>query len=152
MKGVVKIAMILVAAAILGSLGNTESQVAGSANLGVAKTEMKAVMVGWSAEKDVLGHPVYNDHGEKIGTIDDNIVAPDKAVSYAIVGAGGLLGIGKHDVAIPASQIRREGERYVLPGAMQKLPEFEYANKRSDSGVPIRGPQLLVHRADETAR
>jgi len=56
-------------------------------------------------------------------------------VSYAIIGAGGFLGIGKHDVAILVSQIRREGDRYVLPGAtkkaIQELPKFEYANKFS---------------------
>ena len=56
-------------------------------------------------------------------------------MSYAIIGAGGFLGIGKHDVAILVSQIRREGDRYVLPGAtkkaIQELPKFEYANKFS---------------------
>jgi sporulation protein YlmC with PRC-barrel domain len=134
MKKVIKIVMMLVAAAILGSADNTESQVAGSARLGVAKAEMKAVLTGWSAKKDVLGQSVYNEKNEKIGAIDDIIIAPDKAVSYAIVSAGGFLGIGKHDVAIPVSQIQREGERYVLPGAtkeaIQALPEFEYAKSR----------------------
>jgi uncharacterized protein YrrD len=36
----------------------------------------------------VLGAPVYNDLNERIGDVDDIIIAPDKAISYAIVNAG----------------------------------------------------------------
>jgi len=61
------------------------------------------------------------------------IVAPDKAVSYAIIGAGGFLGMGKHDVAIPVNQFRVENNKITLPGAtkdaLKALPKFEYAKK-----------------------
>ena len=57
------------------------------------------VTTGWSTKRQVLGKNVFNDKGETIGKIDDIIVAPDKAVSYAIIGAGGFLGMGRHDVA-----------------------------------------------------
>jgi hypothetical protein len=35
-----------------------------------------------------------------------HIIAPDKAVSYAIINAGGFTGLTKHDVAIPVSQLK----------------------------------------------
>ena len=92
---------------------------------------MKLVALGWSAKKKILGKAVYNDKNEKIGTVDDIIIAPDRAVSFAIIGVGGFVGIGKHDVAIPVNQIREEKDRFVLPGAtketLKALPEFQYA-------------------------
>jgi sporulation protein YlmC with PRC-barrel domain len=56
-----------------------------------------------------LGQPVYNDNNERVGSVDDIIITPEKAVSYAIIGTGGFLGLAKHNVAIPA------------------IPEFQYA-------------------------
>jgi sporulation protein YlmC with PRC-barrel domain len=109
----------------------TPAQVAGSTLLGVAAAEMREVAFGWSAKRQVLGKAVYNDKNERIGQIDDVIIAPDKAVSYAIIGAGGFLGVDRHDVAIPVSQIKLQDGKLVLPGAnkeaLQASPNFEYA-------------------------
>jgi len=107
------------------------AQVAGSTLLGVSSAEMRDVTFGWSAKRQVLGKAVYNDKNERIGVIDDIIIAPDKAVSYAIIGAGGFLGGDRHDDAIPVSQIKLEGRKFVLPGAskqaLEATPKFEYA-------------------------
>ncbi len=111
------------------------AQVAGSASVGATVSELRAVAEGWSAEKQILGKPVFNEQNERVGSIGDIIIAPDRAVSYAIVGAGGFLGLGKHDVAIPVNQLRlqQNGQetRFVLPGAtkeaLKSLPQFEYA-------------------------
>jgi hypothetical protein len=74
---------------------------------------------------------VYNDKNERVGEVEDIIIAPDKAVSYAIVGAGGFLGLGKHDVAIPVNQFKINDGKFVLAGATKDkrkaMPEFEYA-------------------------
>jgi hypothetical protein len=82
------------------------AQVAGSTLLGVSVAEMRDVTSGWSAKRKILGQPVFNDKNERIGSIDDIIVAPDKAVSYAIINAGGFTGLTKHDVAVPVSQLK----------------------------------------------
>jgi sporulation protein YlmC with PRC-barrel domain len=109
----------------------SSAQVAGSTLLGVAAAEMREVTYGWSAKRQVLGKTVYNDNNQVIGKIDDIIVAPDKAVSYAIIGAGGFLGVDRHDVAIPVSQIKLQDGKLVLPGASKQVleaqPNFEYA-------------------------
>jgi sporulation protein YlmC with PRC-barrel domain len=106
-------------------------QVVGFTTLGVAYAELRDVTTGWSTKRQVLGKKVFNDNGETIGKIDDIIVAPDKAVSYAIIGAGGFLGVGRHDVAIPVSQLKEGDGRFILPGgskdAIKAMPEFEYA-------------------------
>ena len=118
----------------LGPGGHAAAQVAGSTRLGVAVEELRTVALGWSAKKQILGQPVYNEKNEKVGRIDDVIIAPDSSVSYAIVGAGGFLGVGKHDIAIPASQLTQQDGKFVLPGASKEaikaLPKFEYAGKK----------------------
>ena len=111
------------------------AQVAGSTVLGVASAEMSEVALGWRAERQVLGQAVYNDKNERIGKIDDIIISPDKAVSYAIIGAGGFLGVDRHDVAIPVSEIKLQDGKLVLPGAskeaLEGTPNFEYARSPS---------------------
>lgn len=104
--------------------------VAGAAPVGVAVTAMDAVMLGWSAKKALLGKWVMNEQKQKIGKIDDLIITPSDAVSYAIIGVGGFVGVGRHDVAIPMNQLKLEDKNFVLPGAtkdaMKALPEFTY--------------------------
>ena len=130
-SGIRIVAAMAVTAVISMSAASAGAQVAGSTTIGVTKEEIKAVMEGWSAKKAILGKAVYNDKNEKIGTIDDLIITPDRSVSYAIIGAGGFLGIGKHDVAIPMSQLKLEKDKFILPGAtkeaLKALPKFEYA-------------------------
>lgn len=99
--------------------------------LGITVNEIVVVAKGWSAKKQILGKKVYNDKKQKIGKVDDLIIAPDSAVSYAIIGAGGFLGIDRHDVAIPAKQFKIEKGKIILPGATKEaikaMPKFEYA-------------------------
>jgi sporulation protein YlmC with PRC-barrel domain len=114
--------------------GYARAQVAGSSTIGVAIAEVQEVATGWSAKKQVLSQPVYNERKDKVGTIDDIIIAPDKAVSYVIVGAGGFVGLGKHDVAIPVNQLKEVGGKFILEGATKEaikaMPKFEYAMSR----------------------
>ena len=109
----------------------SHSQVAGSTLLGVSVAEMRDVSLGWSAKRQILGQPVFNDKDERVGSIDDIIIAPEKAVSYAIINAGGFTGLTKHDVAIPASQLKLVDNKLVLAGATKEAlkasPPFEYA-------------------------
>lgn len=112
--------------------------VAGRAPLGVTVIELEAVVVGWSVERDLLGKTVVNDKNDKIGKIDDLIISPSKdgstpAASFAIVGVGGFLGIGKRDVAIPIEQIKLNQKQLTLPGAtkdaLKAMPPFVYQKR-----------------------
>jgi hypothetical protein len=121
----------VVSLALSLTAGMASAGVAGTAIIGVAVEEMKAVALGWSAKKQILDKDVYNDKDEKVGKVEDMIVAPDKAVSYVIIGVGGFLGLDRHDMAIPAGQLKVEGGKLMLPGAtkeaLKALPKFEYA-------------------------
>jgi hypothetical protein len=88
--------------------------------------------LGWSAKRQIIGHPVFNHLNERVGSIDDVIVTQDKSVSYAIINAGGFLAVTKHDVAVPVSQLKVVDDKLVLDGAtrdaLNAAPPFEYAN------------------------
>jgi sporulation protein YlmC with PRC-barrel domain len=112
--------------------------VAGQTTLGVAVVEMDVIIAGWSVVKDILKKNVLNETKEKIGTISDIVITPNPDIklpsaSYAIIGVGGFLGIGKHDVAIPMQQIKLQDGSLVLPGAtkeaLKALPKFEYRRR-----------------------
>jgi sporulation protein YlmC with PRC-barrel domain len=131
-----KILAVMLAMAVMAftyglKFAAAEAPVAGGVVLGVTVSEIVAVTNGWSAKKQILGHDVYNDKNEKVGKVYDIIIAPDKAVSYGIIAAGGFLGLGKHDVAIPANQFKMQGGKIVLPGAtkdaIKAMPAFQYA-------------------------
>jgi sporulation protein YlmC with PRC-barrel domain len=124
--------LIVLAALVIAAPTISYAQVAGSTFVGATYAELRDVAVGWSAKRQILGHPVYNDTNERVGSIDDVIVTPDKSVSYAIINAGGFLSVAKHDVAVPVSQLKLVGDKLILAGAtkgaLKASPPFEYAN------------------------
>jgi sporulation protein YlmC with PRC-barrel domain len=110
---------------------NVAAQVAGSTTLGVPAAKTKTIARGWSAKKQILDKTVYNEQNDKVGEVEDIIIAPDKSISYAIVGVGGFLGLGEYYVAIPFNQLKAGDNKFVLRGAtkaaLTALPKFEYA-------------------------
>ena len=121
----------IITIALLAPAGFAMAQVSGTTTLGITEVELKDVINGVSAKRHVLGKDVYNDNNEKVGVVDDLIITPDRSISYAIIGAGGFLGVGKHDVAIPVSRFKEDKGRIVLAGAtkdaLKAMPKFEYA-------------------------
>ncbi len=95
-------------------------------------TESVQLARGWSVKKTLMGKTIYNDAGQKVGKVEDLIVSPDKNVSFVIVGAGGFVGIGRHDVAVPVTQIKDQAGKLVMAGAtpdtIKAMPEFTYFN------------------------
>jgi sporulation protein YlmC with PRC-barrel domain len=122
----------IIAGIALSAPAISQAQVAGSTLLGVSYGELRDITLGWSAKRQILGHPVYNNMDERVGSVDDIIVTTDKSVSYAIINAGGFLAVARHNVAIPVSQFKLDGDKLVLPGAtrdaLKAAPEFEYTN------------------------
>ena len=105
---------ILLASIALTAPTMRHAQVAGSTLIGVSVAEMRDVASGWSAKRQILGLAVFNDKDERVGSIDDIVVSPDKAISYAIINAGGFTGLTKHDVAIPVSQLKLVDNKLIL--------------------------------------
>ena len=81
----------------------------------------------------IVGSSVVNEHGDKIGTVDDLIIEPSEKVPYAILSVGGFLGIGEHLVVVPFDSLKISEYQIELPGAtkdaLKAMPEFRYAKK-----------------------
>lgn len=97
----------------------------------IAVVDVKGLSTGYRGSK-VIGSDVRNDANDKIGTIDDIIIARADFVPYAIVSVGGFLGIGNKLVAVPYRELkpRNDNKSFILPGAtkdeLKSLPEFKY--------------------------
>ena len=127
--------LALAAITVVGGLCMAEpaaAQIAGgTTTVDTSITETTQLAMGWSVKKTLMGKTIYNDAGKKVGKVEDLIIAPDRNVSYVIIGAGGFIGIGRHDVAIPVTQIQGKAGKLVMSGATQDMikamPAFTYA-------------------------
>lgn len=84
-------------------------------------------ITGWSAKDDLMGKSVFNENDEKIGDISDVVISSDGRTLYLLVGAGGFLGMGSKNVAVPFDRFERRDDRILLSGytkeQLKALPE-----------------------------
>jgi len=59
----------------------------------------------WRASK-LIGLNVYNEQNKKVGDINEVILDRSGKVAGLVVGVGGVLGMGEHDVLIAFDQIK----------------------------------------------
>jgi sporulation protein YlmC with PRC-barrel domain len=64
-----------------------------------------AATPGWRASK-LVGVNVYNNDNEKIGDISEILLDTSGKVSGVIIGVGGFLGLGQHDVLVAMEQLK----------------------------------------------
>lgn len=84
-------------------------------------------ITGWSARHDIIGKTVVNENNDKIGEVKDVVIASDGRSMYVLVGAGGFLGMGEKDVAVPFDRIKHTDKNILLSGyskeQLKALPE-----------------------------
>ena len=152
MKNTILVTALMLAVLQTVSL-NANAEVVGGSVIGVTVSEVAEIATGWSAKKSVLGKPVYNELGDKIGSVDDLIIAPNKTLSYAIIGAGGFLGVGKYDVAIPVTQMNEVNGKMVLKGAtkesIKQMPKFEYAPKTAKRDAFVANAEQEIQKGKD---
>ncbi len=59
----------------------------------------------WRASK-LVGLAVYNDSSEKLGDISEILVDNSGKINAVIVGVGGFLGVGQHDIAVSFDKLK----------------------------------------------
>jgi sporulation protein YlmC with PRC-barrel domain len=64
-----------------------------------------AATPGWRASK-LVGVNVYNNDNEKIGDISEILLDTSGKVTGVIIGVGGFLGLGQHDVLVAMEQLK----------------------------------------------
>jgi sporulation protein YlmC with PRC-barrel domain len=59
----------------------------------------------WRGSK-LIGLDIYNNNNEKIGDVSEIITNSSGQIEAVVVGVGGFLGLGQHDVALKWSDLR----------------------------------------------
>jgi len=59
----------------------------------------------WRASK-LVGVDVYNPQNEKIGDISELLMDPSGKVTGIVIGVGGFLGMGQHDVLVKLEDLK----------------------------------------------
>jgi hypothetical protein len=69
-------------------------------------SDQKMMLKGsWRASK-LMGLVVYNEANEKLGDINELIVDKDGKINAVVIGVGGFLGLGEHDIAIAINKLK----------------------------------------------
>jgi sporulation protein YlmC with PRC-barrel domain len=96
----------LLAAALLSS--TAIAQTSSTNPPPIAKSEAAAPKLSsphWRSSK-MIGLDVYNDQNDKLGDINDIILDKDGKVLGYVIGVGGFLGMGEHDILVEPSKIK----------------------------------------------
>lgn len=108
----------IVAAALLGLIAlsvSANAQTAQSTDrttpaVAASKSGDKLMFKGqWRASK-LMGLDVYNDANEKLGDINELILDKDGKISAVVIGVGGFLGMGEHDIAVSMDKLKFKEE------------------------------------------
>lgn len=59
----------------------------------------------WRASK-LIGLNVYNEANEKLGDINELILDKNGKVNAVVIGVGGFLGMGEHDIAVSMDKLK----------------------------------------------
>jgi sporulation protein YlmC with PRC-barrel domain len=67
--------------------------------------EKMALKGNWRASK-LIGLDVYNEANEKLGDINELILDKNGKVNAVVIGVGGFLGMGEHDIAVSMDKLK----------------------------------------------
>jgi sporulation protein YlmC with PRC-barrel domain len=94
---------------------------------------------GLHEAKDIVGTKVQNAEGKDIGKVDALLIDPkDGKVTHAVIGLGGLAGVGEKKVVVPWSQLKvaRDDKNRdhmiatIESSALDRAPRYEAAADR----------------------
>lgn len=103
----------------------------------------------------VRGTPVYNTSGDRIGTVEDVVL--DKMsnnIMFAVLGSGGVLGVGEKFRPIPWSVLDYDPDKggYIVPVARDLLdnaPAYRVEDLTSDDGErAVRAEAFTYYNAE----
>jgi sporulation protein YlmC with PRC-barrel domain len=76
-----------------------------SASTTTSSSQKLMLKGNWRASK-LMGLDVYNDNNEKLGDVNEIILDKSGKVTAVVIGVGGFLGMGEHDVAVSMDKLK----------------------------------------------
>jgi hypothetical protein len=110
----------------------------------------------WRASK-VVGVNVYNDSNEKLGSIDELIMNKQGKIDKVIIGVGGFLGVGQHDIAVNFDQLKFTDQPVAVTTASTTTtaPSSTTTSSSATPSSPMpttTGPSTTVGSSSASAR
>src|SRR6478735_6685233 len=112
MKKFVTIALLstaLVSSAAYAQTAQPADRAAPAATKSPASSEKMMLKGKWRVSK-LMGLDVYNEANEKLGDVNELILDKDGKVSAVVIGVGGFLGMGEHDIAVTMDKLKFKEE------------------------------------------
>ena len=85
-----------------------------------ASSEQMNLKGNWRASK-LVGLAVYNDTNEKLGDISEILLDKSGKINAVIIGVGGFLGVGQHDIAVTFDKLKWVDEP-IRSASADKMP------------------------------
>ncbi|WBL77294.1 PRC-barrel domain-containing protein [Bradyrhizobium xenonodulans] len=103
------LAVALLGTAVIGGAAFAQStqpadRAAQAATAQPADAKM-ALKSSWRASK-LIGLNVYNEANEKLGDINELLVDKTGKINAVVIGIGGFLGMGEHDIAVSIDKLK----------------------------------------------
>jgi sporulation protein YlmC with PRC-barrel domain len=108
MKNIFAMALVstaLVSTAAYSQTAQPPDRAAPAATTRPASSEKMMLKGKWRASK-LMGLNVYNEANEKLGDVNELILDKDGKVSAVVIGVGGFLGMGEHDIAVTMDKLK----------------------------------------------
>ena len=107
MKSVLAVALL--GDAVIGGAAFAQSTQpadrAATATTGQPAHAQMALKGSWRASK-LMGLNVYNEANEKLGDINELLVDKSGKINAVVIGIGGFLGMGEHDIAVSMDKLK----------------------------------------------
>ena len=108
MKNLITIALLstaIISSAVYAQQAQPVDRAAPAASAPAATSEKMMLKNNWRASK-LMGLDVYNEANEKLGDINELILDKNGKVNAVVIGVGGFLGMGEHDIAVTMDKLK----------------------------------------------
>ena len=109
--------------------------------------EKMALKGNWRASK-LMGLDVYNEANEKLGDVNELILDKNGKVSAVVIGVGGFLGMGEHDIAVSMDKLKFVEEPVRTSSTAPATTTRETTTKETTTGTASTTTTTTARNAD----
>jgi sporulation protein YlmC with PRC-barrel domain len=106
MKSFLTVALLSTAVMVGAAFAQSAQPADRAAPAATAQSAEKMMLKdNWRASK-LMGLNVYNEANEKLGDINELLVDKSGKINAVVIGIGGFLGMGEHDIAVSMDKLK----------------------------------------------
>jgi sporulation protein YlmC with PRC-barrel domain len=113
------------------------------------RADKMALKGQWRASK-LMGLNVYNEGNEKLGDINELILDKDGKVHAVVIGIGGFLGMGEHDIAVSMDKLKFVEEPVRTSSTNTPTTKENSAVRDTTTGTSTTAPRTTTTANDWT--